>query len=186
MDRKPQEVVDPLDWVRVATQRFGSRGMHRGITDPGQVLSVIYTHGMISRLEKKLEQAEAMAKGVKVKKRLAMVRMEVEYLKHVSSVNYLYNAYRISEDETCLDRLLDGIDAWNDLLDSFYDEKGRMKPLVGWPELRPFRGARRPALSLVTARWWVNKEKENNPFAWDTGEMRIALQDALIKHGPTR
>ena len=66
-------------------------------------------------------------------------------------------------------------------MDSYYDEKGRMTSIPGWPEIRPFRGTGRQALGLVTARWWINKEKKDNPYAWDTGEMRAELQDVLME-----
>jgi hypothetical protein len=71
-----------------------------------------------------------------------------------------------------MDRLLEGVDDWNALLDSFYDENGRMISIPGWPEVLPFRGIGRPSLGLLSARWWRDKEIMDNPFAWDTGEIR--------------
>jgi len=172
LDRKPGEVDDNLDWVRVPTSRFGSRGMHRGITDPAQVLSIIYQPGTVLRMEAELEKAEAMAGSDKVKRRLALVRQEMDYLKHLSRVNYLYNAYRISPDRASLDRLAGALDGWHLLLDSFYDPEGKMKPVPGWPEMHPFRNSGRGGLGLVTARWWKDKEPEDNPFAWDRKTIR--------------
>jgi hypothetical protein len=52
-----------------------------------------------------------------------------------------------------------------------------MKSFPGWPELQPFRGARRPGLGLITARWWNRKEKGDNPFAWDIDSIRSGLPD---------
>jgi hypothetical protein len=172
LDRKPTGIDDQLDWVRASTAQFGSRGMHRGISAPEQVLNILYTPGMISGMEQELAQAEAMDNPDKVRLRLALVRMELEYLKHAATVNNLYQAYRISPDEHTLDRLLEGIDDWNALLDTFYDENGRMKHIPGWPELRPFRNTGRAGLGLIQARWWSKKDVKDNPFAWDTEAIR--------------
>jgi hypothetical protein len=176
IDRKPTGVDDQLDWVRVSTAQFGSRGMHRGITDPGQVLSIVFTPGMVAGMEKELAKAEAMTETLalkdKVRRRLALVRMEFDYMKNIAVINDLYNAYRIRPDGATLNRLIGGIDAWNALLDSYYDDEGRMKTVPGWPEVRPFRNVRRPDLGLVTARWWSRKDLKDNPFAWDTEAIR--------------
>jgi hypothetical protein len=175
IDRKPDGVDDQLDWVRVSTARFGSRGMHRGIPDPGQGLSLIYTAELALEMEKELEKAEALATSEKVKKRLELVRMEFTYMKNVTKVNNLYNAWKANPDRMELDRLLYAINTWNVLLDSYYDENGNMKLIEGWTEILPFRGTGRNSLGLVTARWWRNKEIIDNPYAWDTGEMRAVL-----------
>jgi hypothetical protein len=126
-------------------------------------------------MERELVKAEAMATGEKVKKRLELVRMEFNYLKNVSEIINLYNAWKIHPDPPTTKRLLHGIDAWNALMDSYYDETGGMKSIPGWPEIRPFRNTRRPALGLITARRWRDIEEQDNPFAWDTKEMRNAL-----------
>jgi hypothetical protein len=122
-------------------------------------------------MEKELERAEALATRDKVKKRLELVRMEFDYMKHMVMVNNLYNAGRMQGSTMSLERLNDGLGTWNRLLDSFYDENGRMRTIPGWPGILPFKGTRRPALGLVTARWWERKEKKDNPFAWDTGSI---------------
>jgi hypothetical protein len=168
LDRKPIGIDDQLDWVRVPTARFGSRGMHRGISDPGQVVNIIYTPGMVREMEIELEKAEAIAVPDRVNRRIALVRMEFNYLKNIVVVNNLYNAYRINPGPASLGRLLGSIDEWNALLDGFYDGRGNMKPPPDWPEIRPFRNHNRQAVGLITARWWRDKEQQYNPFAWDT------------------
>jgi hypothetical protein len=77
--------------------------------------------------------------------------------------------------------LLDGLDAWDALLNSYYDENEKMKSLTGWPEMALLRGQPRKSVGLVTARWWDRLNQGDNPFAWDTGAMRAALQDELNK-----
>jgi hypothetical protein len=177
LDRKPTGVDDQLDRVRVSSARFGSRGMHRSIQDQLSGLSLIYPSVMVLDMEQELEKAEAMAIGEKVKKRLELVRMEFNYLKNVTAIINLYNTWRIHPDPLTTRRLLEGIDTWNALLDSYYDENGRMMSIPGWPEIRPFRNTGRPALGLITSRRWRDIEEKDNPFAWDTKEMRNALMN---------
>lgn len=175
LDRKPAGIDDQLDWVRVSTARFGSRGMHRGIPDPGHGLSLIYTAELALAMETKLEKAEALAVTDKVKRRLELVRMEFDYMKKVSLINNLYNAWKTNREPAAARRLLNGIDEWNALLDSYYDEGGRVVKISGWPEILPFRGTGRRSLGLISARWWRDKEIDENPYAWDTEKMRTEL-----------
>jgi hypothetical protein len=174
IDRRPPWVDDQLEWVRVNTARFGSRGMHRGTVDPGLMLNIVYTPDMVLAMEKELAEAEALATDDKVRQRIDLARYEFNYLRKVVTVNNLYNAWRIRPDKVSLERLLDNLDEWNDLLDSFYGHDGEMKPFPGWPEIHPFRNAGRSNLALITARWWRDKPVADNPFAWDAA-MRASL-----------
>jgi hypothetical protein len=149
-------------------------GMRRFIDDPEQMLRLVYAPDMVARMDNELKQAEEVAVSGKVKQRLGLIRKEFDYLRNINAVIHLYHAYRIKPDRASLDRLLDAIDAWNALLDSYYDSEGLVKPLPGWPELKLFRGHSRSSVGLVTLRHW--NRKEENPFAWDTGAMRNALQ----------
>ena len=115
-----------------------------------------------------------MAVSGKVIQRLGLIRNEFNYLKNINAVMHLYHAYGIKPDQASLDRLRDAIDAWNVLLDSFYNSEGLMKPIPGWPELKLFRGHSRSSVGLVTLRHWDRKKE--NPFAWDTGAMRNAVR----------
>jgi hypothetical protein len=174
---KPVGVDDPLDWVGSTYARlFGSRGMKQRNTDPGQTLNMIYRPDMILDMERELAQAEALAAADKVKKRLELVRMEFDYMRLVPSINHLYNAWSIHPDDTALARLLEAIDSLNALLDSYYDQKGKMRTIPGWPEILPFRATGRNALGLRTDRHWGRKkEYMENPFAWDTRAMRDSM-----------
>jgi hypothetical protein len=185
LDRKPSvtKIDDQLDWVRVSIVMLET-GFHRSIPAklPEMGYSLNYTPDLVLQMEQELLKAEALATTDRVKKRLELVRTEFRYMKNAMRIIYLYNAWKIDPDRPGLSRLLEGLDDWNALLDSYYDEKGRMTSIPGWPEIRPFRGIRRPALGLVTARWWVKKEKENNPFAWEKEEMRTAEQYGTNKY----
>jgi hypothetical protein len=167
-------VDDPLDWVYRCTSPFGLRGQNRYIDDPDpdQALRIIYTPELMAGMEEELKKAEALAETDKVKRRLDLIHMEFDYLRHIMAVIYLHNAWQIQPGPDSLERLLGALDAWNGLLDSYYDTAGNMKSLPGWPEMKPFRGAGRKGLGLITARWWDRKEEGDNPFAWDTGSIR--------------
>jgi hypothetical protein len=173
IDRKPAGVDDQLDWVRVSTAKFGSRGMHTSVPDPSKALSLVYTTDMILGMEKELSAAEAMDAGEKVKRRLELVRMEFDYMKNILTVNCLYNVWKTLGDQGSLYRLLDGIDKLNAMFDRYYGQDGKMNPVTGWPEMRPFRNGGRSALGLKSDRHWgKRKEYAENPFAWDTDAIR--------------
>lgn len=170
--RIPLDVKDPLDWVCRSTSVFGSVGVRRFIETPEQMMCLIYTPELLSKLENKLAEAESITNSNKAKIRIGLIRAEFNYIKNMITVLNLHNAYLIQPDEVSLERLLTAIDAWNKLLDSFYDSAGKMKPIDGWPEMKLFRGSSRQALGLVTLRNWENKTLNDNPFAWKTGERR--------------
>jgi len=176
-ERKPAEVEDPLDWVRRSTSIFGSRGVQRFILTPEQMLRLVFTPELIVRMEEQLTLAEATGGTDKVVRRLGLIRKEFDYLKNIVMVINRYNAYLVQPDRVNLDRLLDGLDEWNGLLDTFYDADGSMKPLAGWPEVKLLRGHDRYSVGLVTLRHWPGKE--NNPFAWDTREIRENMEDYI-------
>ena len=168
--RKPAEVADPLDWVRNSTSIFGSRGVVRFIPLPEQMLRLVFTPGLVLEMEEELKKAEALAGSEKVGKRLHLIRLEFDYLKNIVRVLNLYHAYLIRQDQETIERLLVGIETWNELLDTFYETGGSMKPIPGWPELALFRGHGRSTVGLITLRHWP--EQEGNPFAWDTEYIR--------------
>jgi hypothetical protein len=114
-----------------------------------------------------------MAKGEKVERRLGLVRMEFDYMKNIVTVNDLYKAWKVCGDQTAFDRLLEGIDGLNAMFDGYYGQDGKMNPIAGWPEMRPFRNTGRNSIGLRTDRHWgARKEYKENPFKWDTGEVR--------------
>jgi hypothetical protein len=173
LDRKPVGVDDQLDWVRRSTAKFGSRGMHTSIPDPAKALSLVYAPDMILEMEEALQEAEALASGEKVKKRLELVRMEFDYMKNILTVNYLYKDWKVRGDQVSLDRLLEGIDQLNAMFDRYYDRNGKLSSIPGWPEIRPFRGGGRSALGLKSDRHWGRRKPyAENPYAWDTDAIR--------------
>ena len=90
-------------------------------------------------------------------------------------------------------RLADEILKRNAMIDSFFDEKGRMKPLEGWPELRFFGYGR-----VTKAQVKVNGSLGavlSAPFGWDVkylmennilpGAVRKEMTIARAKANPT-
>jgi hypothetical protein len=147
--------------------------MHTSIPDPGKALSLVYKPDMVLGMEKELQEAEAVALDEKVKRRLALVRMEFDYMKNIIRVNDLYNAWKTRGDQMNLDRLLDAVDKLNAMFDRNFDRNGKPKPIPGWPEMRPFRNGGRSPLGLRTDRHWGRKKDyRENPFTWDTEAIR--------------
>jgi hypothetical protein len=107
------------------------------VTDPFRLISFLYPPRLLAALDADLSQAEQLANTGKVKTRLALVRTEFEYLRHLARVVHLYHAYEIQPDAASRDRLLDAIDARNTFIASLYGERGR--PVAGGAANAPGR-----------------------------------------------
>lgn len=142
----------------------------RYIHDPLHFLSYLYSPKLISSLEAELNNAIKLAVASKVKQRLGLVSMELDYLKCMVTVIHLHQSYKIQPDEASWKSLLGAIDAWNAMIDSYYDSEGKMKPLPGWPELIPFKGDSKAKVGLKLNDYLA--EFSRTPFAWDTKTAR--------------
>lgn len=142
----------------------------RYMSDPLHYLSYIYSANLLTDLEAELEQAKSLAVSDKVKKRLELVEMEFDYLKSMMTVIHLYNSHKIMPDDASMNSLLDAIDEWNTLVDSYYGPDGRIKTLSGWPELVPFGGDPRPKVGLTRDEYLA--KFSDTPFSWDTEAKR--------------
>ena len=143
------------------------------LSDPFRLLGFLYTPNLLESLEKQLAQAEKAADTDKVRARLAVVRREFDYVKHLARVVHLYHGYQTQPDLASRNRLLDAIDARNVYVDSLYDRKAWPKPMSAWSFVTfPPVGHTPPHLRLA-----YNGYQE--PFAdtvlnWDTKLMREA------------
>ena len=106
--------------------------------NPRILVSSIYTAEVLDVMEKQLDRAEKMAKDPKVRKRLELVRKEFDYTKNLGEVLSFYSAFRLFPNKANLDVLLNAIEKRNKMIDSYYDAKGRMKTIPGWPEIPVF------------------------------------------------
>lgn len=144
------------------------------LTDSFQIIGFLYTPDLLATLEAELVQAERLADTRKVKCRLALVRLEFDYLKSLATVVHLSDAYRMQPTRVLRDVLLDAIDSRNALIASYYSTKNpaETKPIPGWSEMQPFGGL---SPNHVTLKYdmYLSKYKDT-PLNWNTQEMRNA------------
>lgn len=93
----------------------------KSVNDPFALLTFLYPPAVLSRLEAHLQRAESLAPPAKVRERLALVRREFDYLKHLVGVAHLHQAWQIAPDPAARDRLLDAIEARNLYLERLFD-----------------------------------------------------------------
>lgn len=150
-----------------------TEGRNRKYLEDGfQMLGYLYAPEVVTALDGDLRRAEKAADSDKARRRLALVRMEFDYVRNMAAIVHLYNAYQIRPDGASRARLIEAIDARNVQLDALYDARGRMKPVSGWPEMVPFRGIPRPSLALQTDQY-LSRFKDS-PLNWDTQALRAA------------
>ena len=153
-------------------QPIEGRG-RKTVTDPFRLIGFLYTPRLLAALDADLTQAVQLANTDKVKTRLALVRTEFEYLRHLVRVVHLHHAYEIQPDAASRDRLLDAIDARNSFITSLYDERGRPKPTADWSHvLFPFAGHNANHLRLAYDLY--QEPYANTCLNWDTKAMRNA------------
>lgn len=149
---------DKLDGLRTTLPR-----------NPRAYLGFVYTPELLMTMDKHLTRAEKLAVNAKVKRRLHLVRLEFDYLKNLAEIVHLYHAYRISPDRNSFETLAQRVEARNQMIDSYFDDKGKKKPLPDWPELS-FRGG-----STTKADLLRNGELAaplGAPYAWNIPLLR--------------
>ncbi|HYF36637.1 MAG TPA: DUF4838 domain-containing protein, partial [Prosthecobacter sp.] len=139
------------------------------VQDPFQLMAFLYPPRVLASLEEHLVQAETLAAGPKVKARLGLVRTEFNYLKHFARVVHLHQAWQVAPDTASLHRLLDAIDARNELIATLF-VRGHQKE---WNHvLFPFPG--HDAKHLQLAHDSYQEPYAGTCFNWDTKAMRDA------------
>jgi len=147
---------------------------------PADLFAYMYTPSTIEALEGSLAGAERSAVDVKVKRRLALVRKEFEYVKNLAKISILHAAYRINPTVESFRPLADEVLKRNAMIDSFFDEKGRIRGIEGWPELRFFGYG-----GVTKAKVKVNGSLGavlSSPFGWDVKNL---LENGILP-GATR
>ncbi|MFM7042473.1 MAG: DUF4838 domain-containing protein, partial [Planctomycetaceae bacterium] len=141
------------------------------VTDPFQLIAFLYPPGVLAALDDDLTHAERIATGEKPRTRLALVRREFDYLRHLARVVHLHHAYQVEPDAPSRDRLLDAIDARNAFIASLYDARGRAVADGGWAHvLFPFAG--HDANHLRLAHDGYQEPYAETCLNWDTAAMR--------------
>jgi hypothetical protein len=141
------------------------------VTDPFQLIAFLYPPGVLAALDDDLTHAERIATGGKPRTRLALVRREFDYLRHLARVVHLHHAYQVEPDGPSRDRLLDAIDGRNAFIASLYDARGRAVADGGWAHvLFPFAG--HDANHLRLAHDGYQEPYAETCLNWDTAAMR--------------
>jgi hypothetical protein len=143
------------------------------VSDPFQLIAFLYPPNLLAALDADLTQAEKLASSDRIKTRLALVRREFDYVRHLAGVVHLHQAFVVQPDVASRDRLLDAIDARNAAIDALYDERGRPKLVSGWAQtMFPFSG--HSASHLRLAEDGYQEPYANTCLNWDTKAQRSA------------
>ncbi len=92
--------------------------------DPIRLMGIIYTPQLMDSMEEDLNRAEKTATRQQVKNRIATVRGEFDFLKHIVDVIYCWHNYQNRKDQQSLNQLLDAVDARNKHLEKLISKKG--------------------------------------------------------------
>jgi len=158
---------------------YGRR--HKYLRDPFRLIGFLYTPKLLASLETLLQSAERLAadntqQARRVQARLALVRTEFEYLKHLAQVVHLYHAYEIAPDRHALKHVLDAIDARNAFIKSLYEPNYRKRMLAAWGfVVFPPAGHDENHLRLAYDRYQEPYSK--TPLNWDTESRRKNEED---------
>ena len=139
----------------------------RYLSSQRHVFGTLYNPELMDNLNKNLTRAEKLAVQPKVKKRLALVRAEFEYLKSIVDVIQMYRAYRTAPSWQTFELLAAALDARNALVDKMTAPKGRVGRSNDFPEVRFFDGA--------SKAWLLSNGRSSTlgaPFNWDTKMLR--------------
>lgn len=154
---------------RTYTDSYGRTQYHYR-RNPMQILRILFPADVLEELETQLTTAEQQATSEKVKRRLQLVRLEYDYLRHMATIAFLDEAYRLAPSYDSRESLLTAIDEWNAFLDPlFHPQHGWMTYRIeGWKGLPPFAGHSRHSVALPRLY------KTGTPLDWDTKAMRAA------------
>jgi len=139
------------------------------VQDPFQLITFLYTPRMLATLEGHLAQSEKLARTPKIMSRLALIRAEFDYVKHLARVAHLHQAWQLMPDAGSMHRLLDAIDARNAFIATLY-VKGHQKE---WGQvLFPLPG--HDAAHLRLAHDGYQEPYASTCYNWNTKTMRSA------------
>ena len=132
------------DFLGVFSPAWGKYSFSRARDSKWHVMSM-YTPEYFAKAEVLLKSAERSARDRDVKARLHLIRIEFNYIRGLSRIFYMENAYTMSPSMVYLGPLVDAIDAWHRELAVLAENNGegsrcQFKPLSDWPEMRPFSG----------------------------------------------
>lgn len=138
------------------------------VRQPLHLFPALYPPDVLEQMENFLSAGEKLARTEKERKRIALTRLEFDYLRHIVEVCHLYDAYRLRPTQAMFEPMADAILARNAFVDSLFDEKGKMKRIPGWGEVRPL-GAYTKGLTMVNG---YSGARLGSPFLWNIPFLR--------------
>jgi len=106
-------------------------------TTGNNTICAIYTPAMIELCEASLAAAEK-TEGLseKAKRRLALVRREWDYARLTAEACMLYEAYQLAPTKALFEDIAARVEKRRAFVEAMLDEKGKVRPIDGWPEYR--------------------------------------------------
>lgn len=135
----------------------------------------MYTPEYCADAESLLTSAEKAANDPDVKARLHLIRIEFDYIRKMSRIFYLQNAWTMNSSRVNLDPLVDAIDDWHADLEKLAGGTGRsaFKPLSDWPEMHPFSGHFYSHAALQNEGY--QQQWNKTCLNWDTKAIRAGI-----------
>ena len=139
-------------------------------------INAIYTPEMLMTCETSLSAAEKTpGLSEKVRRRLGLVRREFDYAKLTAETCMLYDAYRIAKSATLFEEIAARVEKRRTIVKSYFDEKGQLRPIEGWPEYSPFGPRCSKDYVMKNGRLFATLKA---PFNWDIEKMRAEMKAA--------
>lgn len=109
--------------------------MYKVPSNPREQIKCIFQPGIVSYMDKLLYQSLRIGKDPKVQARLKLVKREFDFLKSLLGVYACYDAYEMTHSREAVELLDGALKKHDQLIDSWYDENGKMKqePGFDWP-----------------------------------------------------
>ena len=177
-----------LDGEYFDSSYFGSQDFWKSRIisgDPREVIQMLWPASLLRLMERDLNAAERMASAEKVKRRLALVRLEFEYVKLLSRSLRAYSAYLDQPDQEGFLKVEKNVKARRSFLDSLCNADGRIKPLADWPEIPVFSAsAQSPSIRQLLEVNGRLRAPIAGPLTWDFENYRKTgtLPDATRKN----
>ena len=135
----------------------------------------IYTPEFMADANHLLQRAESGAKNPDVLARLHLIRIEFDYIRKLSRIFYLQNAWTMNPSQANLDPPMNAIDDWHADLEKLAGGTGRssFRPLSDWPEMRPFNGHFYTHAALENEGY--QQQWNKTCINWDTRAIRAGV-----------
>jgi hypothetical protein len=93
----------------------------------------LFPREVLGKMERDLKEAESLDRDADVQARLRVVRREFDYVKSVTGIYEAYSTYQAKPDWDTFGAIEQAVMGRTELIDSWYDDKGRMRAFDGWP-----------------------------------------------------